>query len=74
MSIDLDYIHRAFTYHKPDGDQATRYASINESAAGLARKILIECPESSERTLAIRALQEARMWANASIAINESKE
>jgi len=25
------------------------------------------CPESAERTLAIRKLQEARMWANAAI-------
>jgi hypothetical protein len=31
------------------------------------RCILEKCPRSAERTLAIRKLQEARMWANAAI-------
>jgi hypothetical protein len=29
--------------------------------------VLLACPRSAERTLAIRKLQEARMWANAAI-------
>lgn len=68
--MDAAYIERAFTYHAPIGDQGARYSLINSEAANLAKTILVSCPESAERTLAIRALQEARMWANASIAIN----
>lgn len=32
--------------------------------------ILAHCPQSPERTLAVRKLQEARMWANLSIVLN----
>jgi hypothetical protein len=69
--IDAAYILKAFTYHAPVGDQAERYSKINAVSAGLAGTIMYNCPESPERTLAIRCLQEARMWANSSIAINE---
>ena len=68
--VDAVYVDQAFQYHAPTGDQAQRYQRINEQSRDLATVILIDCPESPERTLAIRALQEARMWANASIAIN----
>lgn len=66
-----DQIHRTFTYHPPKGDQTDRYEVIRASARGLALLIEEKCPPSREQSLAITKLQEAVMWANASIACNE---
>lgn len=69
--LDYESLSNAFTYHTPRKDQARRYQEINDAALELGRTILREAPRSAERTLALRKLQEARMWTNASIAINE---
>jgi len=70
-TVDAAYVKNAFEYHKPKGDQADRYQHINDKAKELANAILANCPESAERTLAIRDVQTAKMWANTSIAVNE---
>lgn len=66
-------IERTFTYHKPFGDQSDRYQLIRSSARQFANQIKGWCPESRERSLALTNLQQAVMWANAAIAINESE-
>jgi hypothetical protein len=65
---DLD---NRFTYHAPKGDQALRYEMIRDSARNFAEHIDGRCPDSREKSLAITHLEEAVMWANASIARNE---
>lgn len=60
-----------YTYHEPKGDQAERYKMIRAKARELAELIEIVCPSSRERSLAHTKLEEATMWANASIARNE---
>lgn len=65
---DLD---NRFTYHAPKDGQVERYASIRSHARELAAHIDAECPDSREKSLAITHLEEAVMWANASIARNE---
>jgi hypothetical protein len=67
-----EQIENIFTYHAPDVFQAERYEKIREEGRRLAVTLLRLCPESAERTKAIRNLQQTIMWANASIAINES--
>ncbi len=62
-----------FTYHKPFGNQPSRYEELRNSAKSLAQLINKACPESREKSLAITSLQQTIMWANASIAINESE-
>lgn len=47
-----------------------RYQAINTAAYVMYSAILDSAPRSAERTLAIRKLQEARMWANAAIAFD----
>jgi len=64
-------IENLFTYHKPGGNQPERYGDICDAAKKLAMLIQRLCPESREKSLAITALQQGIMWANASIAINE---
>lgn len=65
---DLD---NRFTYHAPKGTQAARYESLRGVAKVLAETITQYCPPSRERALALTNLEQASMWANASIARNE---
>lgn len=68
-----DDINNIFTYHKPFGNQTTRYRTIRGEARKVACCIEVLCPDSREKSLAITNLQQAIMWANASIAINEKE-
>jgi hypothetical protein len=60
-----------FTYHAPKEGQHEKYTELRAEAKLLANKVLALCPNSPERTLALRKLEESVMWANASIARNE---
>ena len=64
-------IEELFTYHSPKGDQPERYQTLRDNAKEFALLIDEKCPDSPEKTTAIRKLQECVMFANASIAINE---
>lgn len=64
-------IENTFTYHLPSGDQVARYLSIRDTAKALAYEIVENSKESREQSLALTKLQEAVMWANAGIALNE---
>lgn len=65
-------IDQTFKYHSPQGDQQERYVAIREKAKELAVLMKTACPDSREKALAFTNLQQTVMWANASIAINES--
>lgn len=64
-------LENIFTYHAPHGDQADRYERLRAAGKALAETIVVLCPNSRERSLAITAVQQAIIWANAAIAINE---
>lgn len=68
-----DAIETLFTYHAPTGDQPERYKRIRNAAKALAREIDQSCPAGPDRTTAVRAVREAVMWANASIATNNAQ-
>lgn len=57
-----------FTYHKPTDEKIKKYESIRNLAHEFARNVGKECPDSREKSLAITKIEEAVMWANASIA------
>ena len=67
-----EQIENVFTYHKPFGTQQERYQTIRYMAKLLAFAIQGNAPESGEKSLALTNLQQAVMWANAAIAINET--
>ncbi len=69
--MDKAELNTRFTYHSPKEDQPERYEALRKRAKGLAALIIKSCPESRERALSITKLEEAIMWANASIARNE---
>lgn len=60
-----------FKYHSPKDDQTKRYEQLREKAKELACLIDKLCPDSREKSLAFTNLEQASMWANASIARNE---
>lgn len=60
-----------FTYHPPKDDQPRKYESLRAEALNMAIMISTFCPPSRETSLALTKLEEAIMWANASIARNE---
>jgi hypothetical protein len=59
-----------FKYRKPEPAEVYRYESVAEVMAQAYHVLLANCPQSAERTLAVRDLQRARMWANAAIAFD----
>lgn len=64
-------IENNFMYHSPKEGQPEKYTDIRVKAKELAYLIDEKCPNSREKSLAITKLEEAVMWANASIARNE---
>lgn len=73
MKIDSETLDHVFQYHSPTQDQAQRYVAVREAAKRFAGQIIGLCPQSEERTLALRDVQRAVMMANASIALNEER-
>ena len=59
-----------FSYHPPTPNTLPKFAAINQAAKNLAEVILQNCPPSADRSDAIRKIREARMTANAAVALN----
>jgi hypothetical protein len=68
--MDVDNV---FKYHTPKDDQPARYQAIRSKAKELATLIQEATPASREQSVALTNLQQAVMWANAAIAINEAQ-
>jgi hypothetical protein len=71
MSVDEEELAIRFTYHPPRNGQVDRYQEIREAGRQMAMFILETTPESREQSLALTALDEVVMWANAAIARRE---
>jgi hypothetical protein len=69
--MEIAPIMNAFTYHPPTKSQVIRYKQLRDAGLELALTINEQCPECADKTLAVRKVREAIMYANASIAINE---
>lgn len=69
-SLRKDIEHR-FTHHAPKGDQVERYQQIRDEFKKLALLLTELTPQSREQSLAFTHLEQASMFANASIARNE---
>jgi hypothetical protein len=71
--MDREELHRRFTYHPPSAEQTVLYEEIRSRALELASFIVDVAPRNREQSLAITHLEQAVMWANASIARGEVK-
>jgi hypothetical protein len=67
---DSDVLAELFRYHPPTPDTLPKYAAINQAAKNFAEIVLANCPGSADRSAAIRLIRDARMTANASVALN----
>ena len=68
---DSDDLINRFTYHPPKNDQAQRYGAIRDAGLHFATFINAHTPPSREQSLALTHIEDAVMWANASIARHE---
>lgn len=66
--MDVNDLSNRFTYHPPTLEQAVVYPEIRAAGLLLATLMNNYCPDSRELSLAITHVEEAVMWANASIA------
>jgi len=67
---DEEIVAEFFKYHAPNETTIPKYAAINQAAKNFAEVILANCPRGADRSAAIRLLRDARMTANAAIALN----
>ena len=66
LEHDLD--HR-FAYHPPKTSTvAARHSDVRTAANAFAHFVNDVCPDGREKSLAVTAIEEAMMWANAAIA------
>ena len=61
-------IENWFTYHAPGSDDLVAYEKLRNAGKDFANAINELCPDSADKTAAIRKVREAVMTANASIA------
>ena len=69
--MDEATIKNNFMYHSPKGSQPARYEAIRAYGKTFAEMVQASCPDSREKSVAFTKIEEAVMWANASIARNE---
>lgn len=72
MPVTKKNVDDVFTYHAPEGDQPTRYATLRVAARVFVETILENTPVCADQQAAIRLVREAVMTANAAIALKGS--
>lgn len=70
VGYSSEQLEELFKYHSPTAEQIPKYQAINEAAKAFAKVVFDNCPASADRTTAIREIRSARMWANASVALD----
>ena len=69
-AVTEENVDEIMTYHPPPSEaRAAKHKTVNAAAEVFARVLLEQCPECADRSSAIRAVREARMWANSAIAL-----
>lgn len=68
---DMQDLKNRFTYHPPKDDQPQRYSDIRDKALEIAIMIKECVPAGRQQSLALTALEEVCMRANAGIAQGE---
>jgi len=67
---DAEMIAKLFTYHPPTPVTTPKFEAINLAAKHFAEVVAANCPPGPDRSDVIRKIREARMTANAAIALN----
>lgn len=70
--LTRESMRKSLTNQPPrDAAIVARFETVREPALAFMETIFDQCPETPERSLALRALEESVMWAIKSIAINQ---
>ncbi len=64
-----EYIRDVVAYHAPGSEGLGRIAAMRTATEMFMRSIVENCPDSADRTAALRHAREAMMTANASIVL-----
>lgn len=68
--IDNDELRNRFVHHPPKTQaRIDAHEGVRNRAAEFAAWLNLNLPESREKSLALTAVQESAMWANAAVAI-----
>lgn len=70
LMTEAQILAELFKYHAPNDSTLPKYAAINQAAKNFAEIVLQNCPSSADRSAAIRLIRDARMTANAAVALN----
>jgi hypothetical protein len=65
--IDFFDIDEKFAFHEPQAADAERYAAINDAARNFAQVVFQNAPRGFETDNAMRAVQEAVLWAREAV-------
>lgn len=66
-------IRNRFTYHAPDEVKVAKHSSIRNMCMNLAHNLNDLLPDGREKAIAVKALEDVMMWANAALARQPSK-
>lgn len=70
--LSSEEAEKRFGYHPPrDNEAVVSHETIREAARRFAIIVGAVVPQSREQSLALTAIEEAMMWANAGIARNQ---
>lgn len=67
--ITIEEVQHRFGYHRADQQAAEQHAAIREAYILLGSVVAQAVPAGREQALAMTALQESMMWANAGVAM-----
>ena len=70
--MNISLIVNDFGFHPATEVTRPKHEEVRAKSLALAAFWLQTCPQSRELSLALTALQEATMWANAAVACNEA--
>ena len=66
-----DDIDKRFKSHEMSDEDKHKSEKTSDAIRSLAETIVIYCPESREKSLALTHLEECMFWTNASLARNQ---
>jgi hypothetical protein len=67
--VDRNNVHDVVSYHAPDENGLSAIQLVREATESYIMVLLNVCPESADRSVAIRHARDAMMNANASIVL-----
>lgn len=64
-------IDKPFAYHKPSADGLAKITALREAYSLIKSTIMLNCPESRQRAVALTELETSAMWAIKAVVFND---